>query len=847
MDAKPWRPPNRRARPSLKLTPTSSLSSSVDLRDGLGASPSLSLGLIVLIFAGVFAVRFTGPCDLMDNDQERPAAYALDVTRNGHWICQRDATGAIASKPPLYTWLVVLASAPFGRVSLFTLYLPGALAVLALAGTVFAVGGALFGRGAGMLGAAAFLVSTTSLKQVCLARTDALFALTVFWTALCAWRAWTTGRGWTWFWLAAAAATLTKGPLGLALAGGGLLAAVWERRRPHAPLASIAIETPGDARPPAPGGLLARHVPGLALFLLITAGWFALACLAMGREVLDKMILKELVGHAVKADNGGVFPGQEFYKPFLYFLSRFAPWSVFACVGLWRVWRRPAQDAAARRLERFLACFFLAGLALFSIAPHQRPDHLTPILPAAAILAGRELARLVSPRRFGLLLGAVAATAAAVLVVAAIYYHSARAQDEATLRIAEAREIADFIRREVGSEFPLIHTAGYPNLDSPFALQFFLNTMRPNVWYHDVARALASDHAAYAIVRKWEHVEDNLGDDPPPIYEIKRWRAWAEHPWRLLSNRPQLRYWSRMATWVGPIYIEMDGAHLRDARGQDLTFWAKAPACAVSLTNGDNVAHFPRVRILNVRPEVERAGLLAPGQTWRIEAGSRREPTQSLTVGQVADHGKACATRAWLARTNAFDRLDYVFVHVDPLLLADWRGDLFLKQATRWGPPIFPVLTAGDPLPPSGRPTEPFQNRFGYLEARFDDGPARFVLPGTGRQPQGNDQGAKEKSSRPTAPGPPRVIVVGGAEDRLGEDGAETWLEMEVSPDGVIETRRPIPSPSAGARLGARLRWRDLFWLRRSAPIALFVLVLIGGLGWGARRALRAFGSNAEW
>ncbi|HEY5909861.1 MAG TPA: hypothetical protein VJA21_04575, partial [Verrucomicrobiae bacterium] len=60
-------------------------------------------GLLFLFTATLllFAIRFTAPPDLMDRDQERPAAYILDVLRHGHWLVQTDLRGQITSKPPL--------------------------------------------------------------------------------------------------------------------------------------------------------------------------------------------------------------------------------------------------------------------------------------------------------------------------------------------------------------------------------------------------------------------------------------------------------------------------------------------------------------------------------------------------------------------------------------------------------------------------------------------------------------------------------------------------------------------------------------------------------------------------
>src|SRR5689334_4168133 len=83
---------------------------------------------IIALALLLFALRLFSPSNFLDQDQERPASYILDVLKNGNWLCQRDFTGDITSKPPLYTWICALLSLPFGRVTLFALWLPGAAA-----------------------------------------------------------------------------------------------------------------------------------------------------------------------------------------------------------------------------------------------------------------------------------------------------------------------------------------------------------------------------------------------------------------------------------------------------------------------------------------------------------------------------------------------------------------------------------------------------------------------------------------------------------------------------------------------------------------------------------------------
>ena len=118
----------------------------------------------------------------------------------------------------------------------FTLYLPTAVATLLTAWIIAVADGRAFGVRAGMFGGLAFLLSNFGAEQMATARWDGLFALTVTIAALAAFRAWMRGDGWTTFWLAATIATLTKGSVGVLLAGLGLAAVAWEhlagRRKP---------------------------------------------------------------------------------------------------------------------------------------------------------------------------------------------------------------------------------------------------------------------------------------------------------------------------------------------------------------------------------------------------------------------------------------------------------------------------------------------------------------------------------------------------------------------------------------------------------------------------------------
>src|SRR5687767_12095377 len=142
-------------------------------------------GLISLLGLALFLVRLTAPFDLADGyHQERQACYVQDILQNGHWVCQRDVNGEIASKPPMHAWLAALFSLPFQQPNRFTLSLPGALATIGLAWLIFFQGAKFFGTTAAGLGAVLYLVSSIAAKQIALVRIDGLFAFTVVCTAL---------------------------------------------------------------------------------------------------------------------------------------------------------------------------------------------------------------------------------------------------------------------------------------------------------------------------------------------------------------------------------------------------------------------------------------------------------------------------------------------------------------------------------------------------------------------------------------------------------------------------------------------------------------------------------------
>ena len=234
---------------------------------------------LALFGVALFAARLAEPPAFSGNEW-RLSAYALDALENGRWFSQTDTLGEASAKPPLLTWLVALAALPTGRVGSFALYWPSALATVGSACVLLRVGWARFGWRAGLLAGLTFLASIAALDQMRTTRYDPLLAFAVLLGAVAAERAWSLGRGWTWFWVAGTAGTLAKGPLALVLSAGGLLVRLWWDRSP------------------APR-LRGTHWLGLSVFVAVVGGWFLAAYLQAGPAMIHKMLYRELLGHAI--------------------------------------------------------------------------------------------------------------------------------------------------------------------------------------------------------------------------------------------------------------------------------------------------------------------------------------------------------------------------------------------------------------------------------------------------------------------------------------------------------------------------------------------------------------------
>jgi 4-amino-4-deoxy-L-arabinose transferase-like glycosyltransferase len=306
-------------------------------------------------------------------DEGRYAEIPREMVATGDWVTPRLDGFAYLQKPPLQYWATAAAYELFGA-SEWTARLWTALAgLLAVIATWFA-GRRLLGTDAGAYGALALLASPYFVVMSGINTLDlgvSLFLSVAVFAYLLSRQAATRAPEAGWMlvaWAAMALAVLSKGLIGVVLPFATLVAyAAWHRN---------------------PRALARLHwLPGLALFVAITAPWFVLAARA-NPGFLEFFFLHEHFQRFTSTVHNRAGPIW-YFVPIL--LLAVAPWIAAAAAGAARAWRaRPEGDTVSPR--RFLLVWCVVVFAFFSTSQSKLPAYLLPIVPALALLAGDALA-----------------------------------------------------------------------------------------------------------------------------------------------------------------------------------------------------------------------------------------------------------------------------------------------------------------------------------------------------------------------------------------------------------------------------------------------------------------------
>jgi len=320
----------------------------------------------VLLIAAVLILWALGGHDLWAPDEPYFAEGAREMVVDGEWAVPHVNGVVTTDKPPLFFWLIALLSLPLGTVTPLTARLPSALAALATLALVIRLGAKLYGpRTAAVAG---LMLSTTYLfwAKARWSQIDSLLCCLI-WVALSAFVAWRAGeadghRAGLLFWVAAALAVLSKGPVGFLLPLGiALMTLMCDRElrrwRTFAPLS------------------------GPLLFALVIAAWMVFATVGGHGEYSVWGALKE---HFLERGMHGMHHRQPFWYYGKMLPVLLLPWSALAVGGVVLAWRRRGLNA-----DRFLLATAAFVVAFFTLSTEKRGLYVLPAMPAFALMTAR--------------------------------------------------------------------------------------------------------------------------------------------------------------------------------------------------------------------------------------------------------------------------------------------------------------------------------------------------------------------------------------------------------------------------------------------------------------------------
>jgi 4-amino-4-deoxy-L-arabinose transferase-like glycosyltransferase len=327
------------------------------------------LGVLLLLAYLTVALHAVGQTDIIGDDEAREVGIVRSIV-GGEWLWPRFNEDTLPDKPILFHWLAALPCLIAGF-SATAVRLPAALAAAALVGWTASFGARLLGSSGRMVAAVLLATMPALFEHACVARPDTLLVLLLTGTLGLAFRWWRDEqRGDATATLTLlGAATFAKGPVApvlFALTLGGFLC--WQRELDR-------VRT-------------LFTWPGVTAFLCLGFGWYVVALAGWGELFVQEHVVGRYVGNVVCTviTNEGCASRSLGYHLFFYplhLLILALPWAPFFVYALWEQWR---TGRFCDPRQRFLLCWALVPVVVFTLAAYKLRYYMLPSLPAVAFL-----------------------------------------------------------------------------------------------------------------------------------------------------------------------------------------------------------------------------------------------------------------------------------------------------------------------------------------------------------------------------------------------------------------------------------------------------------------------------
>jgi 4-amino-4-deoxy-L-arabinose transferase-like glycosyltransferase len=312
---------------------------------------------------------------LQHPDEGRYAEIAREMAVSGDWLTPPLDGLKYFEKPPLQYWLTATAYRALEIDEWTSRIAPAAggyAAAVAVGVTTAALAGPLAGAFAALVMASFLIVIVTGH----FGSLDAFFngwltlALCGFLRAQTAATERSTRNRMLFTWAMLAAATLTKGPVALVIAGGSLF------------FYTLATRDFGPWK-------RLHLLPGIVVYLLLTAPWFVLVARA-NPEFLHFFFIHEHVERFLSTEHNR--PG-----PIWYFVPIFGlgamPWLALWLRSLVPAWIDGSPAPNGFSWERFVFVWGMFVFVFFSLSGSKLPSYILPQFAAVAMLLGCAIVR----------------------------------------------------------------------------------------------------------------------------------------------------------------------------------------------------------------------------------------------------------------------------------------------------------------------------------------------------------------------------------------------------------------------------------------------------------------------
>ncbi|MCX5750941.1 MAG: glycosyltransferase family 39 protein [Candidatus Saganbacteria bacterium] len=324
-----------------------------------------------------------GSIPIIDGDSAFYAEIAKNIVRNGDWMTLRYIDPAnIIDKPPLMFWMIAICFKIFG-INEFALAIWHSLLAASTVLVTYYISKELFNAKTAFLSTAILITTAQFFYQGRVPLQDIPLTLFIALAVYC-FLLFDKYKNRPGLYLAAvftALATLTKGPVGLALVGLIILSYVILNKK-WASYSKI--------------DYLARIPLAIILFFAITLPWFIMEYQKWGQPFLEVfwgrnfgrfLMPVDTVGATAVTDS--IKPQYDFYSYFLQLLLLLIPWGAFVYPALYHAFKRLKNQAEKSSLL-LLFCWALIPLIFFSISLNYKiARYILPALPALAIIIGK--------------------------------------------------------------------------------------------------------------------------------------------------------------------------------------------------------------------------------------------------------------------------------------------------------------------------------------------------------------------------------------------------------------------------------------------------------------------------